>query len=161
VQVLLNNFLYDIAQLTIPTDRVDPDFLSRPRRWQIGLVRRVMVRVGPISSAFDLVTFAGLWYVFHASAEVFHTGWFVESVATQVLVLFVVRTLGTGASTPPSRALVVSSIAVVAVALALPISPLAPVLGFVPLPPVLLGFIVLTVAGYLAFIWAARRHVLR
>ncbi|HSN26399.1 MAG TPA: cation transporting ATPase C-terminal domain-containing protein, partial [Kofleriaceae bacterium] len=161
VQVLLNNFLYDVAQITIPTDRVDADFLSKPRRWQIWLVRRFMVRAGPISSVFDLVTFAGLLYLFHASADVFHTGWFVESLSTQILVLFVIRTLGTGAATPPSRALVLSSVAVVAVAFLLPVSPLAPLLGFVPLPPALLGFVVLTVAAYLALVWIAKRHVLR
>ena len=160
VQVLLNNFLYDLAQITIPTDRVDPEFLSKPRRWRIDQVRRFMIRVGPISSLFDGVMFGGLLVAFHANATLFHTGWFVESVATQILVLFVIRTLGTGEPTPPSRPLVISSIAVVVVAVLLPFSPAAGVLGFVAMPLALVGFIAMTVAAYLGLVFAVKRRVL-
>ena len=157
VQVLLNNFLYDIAQLTIPTDHVDPEFLGRPRRWDIAGVRRFMIRIGPVSSIFDLATFAALLYIFHANAELFHTGWFVESVVTQILVLFVIRKLGSGPSIAPSRALIASSLAVVGIALALPLSPVAPMLGFTRLPAALLGVVALMVAAYLLLVHVVRR----
>ena len=152
VQVLLNNFLYDVGQLTIPTDRVDPEFLSRPRRWRIDVVRRFMIEIGPLSSIFDLSTFALLLWGFHAGPELFHSGWFVESVATQVLVLYVIRTLGRGPAAPPSRALVASTLAVVVVAIALPYSPLAGALGFVALPAGLLALLALTVVVYLGLV---------
>jgi Mg2+-importing ATPase len=156
VQVLLNNFLYDVAQITIPTDRVDPEFLRAPRRWQIDVVRRFMLRIGPISSIFDLLTFAVLLYVFHASAALFQTGWFIESVATQILVLFVIRKLGSGPSIRPSRALVASSLVVVAIAVALPFSPVASVFGFVALPATLLALVAVLVAAYLLLVHVVR-----
>jgi Mg2+-importing ATPase len=160
VQVLLNNFLYDVAQLTIPTDRVDPEFLRLPRRWDIAFVRRFMIQIGPISSIFDLLTFGALLCLFHADAQLFHTGWFVESVMTQILVLFVIRRLGAGPSIAPSRALVASSVAVVAVAVALPFTPLAGVLGFVPMPIALVAVVAVTVAAYLGLVRVVRRRVL-
>jgi Mg2+-importing ATPase len=156
VQVLLNNFLYDVAQITIPTDRVDPEFLRAPRRWQIDVVRRFMLRIGPISSIFDLLTFAVLLYVFHANAALFQTGWFVESVATQILVLFVIRKLGNGPPIRPSRALVASSLAVVALAVALPYLPIGSVFGFVALPGTLLALVAALVAAYLLLVRAVR-----
>ena len=156
VQVLLNNFLYDVAQLTIPTDRVDAEFLREPRRWQVDAVRRFMLRIGPISSVFDLVTFGALLWLFHANEGLFHTGWFVESVLTQILVLFVIRKLGTGNAVAPSRALVASSLAVCVLAIALPFSPLAGLLGLVPLPAALFAFIAITIACYLALVHVVR-----
>ena len=160
VQVLLNNFLYDIAQITIPTDHVDPEFLRAPRRWRIDTVRRFMWQIGPVSSLFDLATFALLLYGFHASAALFHTGWFVESISTQILVLFVIRKLGSGPAVRPSRALVVSSLVVIVVALALTYSPLAGLLGFVPMPPSLLALVALTVTAYLGLVRVVKRWVL-
>ena len=161
VQVLLNNFLYDIAQLTIPTDRVDSDFLRAPRRWDIAAVRRFMLRVGPVSSIFDLLTFAVLLYAFHATAPLFHTGWFVESVVTQILVLFVIRKLGTGPASAPSRAIIISSTLVIAVAAALPYTPLAPALGFVALPASLVAVVALTIVAYLALVRIVRTRAMR
>ena len=95
-QILLNNFLYDVSQISIPSDNVDPALLHRPKRWQIGFIRQFMMIIGPISSIYDFLTFAVLLWVFHAStnAPLFHTGWFVESLATQTLVVFVIRTAG-------------------------------------------------------------------
>ncbi|MBV8762911.1 MAG: magnesium-translocating P-type ATPase [Deltaproteobacteria bacterium] len=161
VQVLLNNFLYDIAQLTIPTDRVDNDFLRAPRRWDIAAVRRFMLQVGPLSSIFDLLTFAVLLYVFHATAALFHTGWFVESVVTQILVLFIIRKLGSGPASVPSRAIVISSVIVVAVAVALPYTPLAATLGFVALPAALVGAVAVTVIAYLVLVRLVRARAMR
>jgi Mg2+-importing ATPase len=87
MQILLNSFLYDLAQLTIPTDRVDATLTRKPRRWDISLIRKFMMLIGPISSVYDFVTFWVLLKVFHATEAEFHTGWFVESLATQTLVV--------------------------------------------------------------------------
>ena len=113
-QILLNNFLYDLAQITIPTDNVDRGYLSRPQRWDMRLIRDFMLFVGPVSSLFDFLTFYVLLHVFHATEALFHTGWFVESLATQTLVLFVIRTMGNPLTSRPSRALAISTLSIVA-----------------------------------------------
>jgi Mg2+-importing ATPase len=102
-QILLNNLLYDLAQITIPTDNVDHTYLQKPQRWDIGVIRNFMLAVGPISSLFDAVTFYVLLKVFRASEAAFHTGWFIESLATQTLVLFVIRTAGNPFRTDRAR----------------------------------------------------------
>src|SRR5881227_622275 len=89
-QLLLNNFLYDLAQVTIPTDHVDPSFIRKPHHWDIRLIRNFMIFIGPISSIYDFLTFYVLLVVFKAQEALFHSGWFVESLATQTLVLFVI-----------------------------------------------------------------------
>ncbi len=91
-QILLNNLLYDSSQLAIPTDHVDPEQLARPSRWDVGFIRRFMLFFGPVSSVFDFVTFGVMLWIFHAGAPLFRTGWFVESLATQTLVIFAIRT---------------------------------------------------------------------
>ncbi len=161
VQILLNNLLYDLAQLTIPTDRVDASYLHKPRRWDIGLIRRFMLVIGPISSLFDFLTFAVLLGIFHASEALFHTGWFVESLATQTLVLFVIRTGGNPFRSRPSRALTITVLAVAVGAVILPYSLLADPLGFVPLPIGYLFFLVGATALYLALVEVIKRWVLR
>ena len=93
-QILLNNFLYDLAQVTIPTDNVDPSYLQQPAALGHRLIRDFMLFIGPVSSLYDFLTFFVLLHVFHAGETLFHTGWFVESLATQTLVLFVIRTMG-------------------------------------------------------------------
>jgi Mg2+-importing ATPase len=103
MQILLNNFLYDLAQVTIPTDTVDASFIQKPHRWDIQLIRNFMIFIGPISSLFDFLMFFILIALFHASEPLFHTGWFVESLATQTLVLFVIRTAGNPLRSRPSR----------------------------------------------------------
>ena len=103
-QILLNNLLYDLAQLTIPTDNVDAGYTARPRRWDISVIRRFMLVIGPVSSLFDFLTFGVLLYAFHFAQAAFQTGWFVESLATQVLVLFVIRTTGQALDQPPEPA---------------------------------------------------------
>ncbi len=105
-QILLNNFLYDVSQISIPTDNVDAALLRRPKRWQIGFIRQFMTIIGPISSIYDFLTFGLLFWVFEASANpsLFHTGWFVESLATQTLVVFVIRTAGNPFTEPPQLA---------------------------------------------------------
>ncbi len=91
-QILLNNLLYDVSEMTIPTDNVDEELLARPSQWDIGLIRRFMAFFGPISSVYDFLTFAVMLRVFHAGPSLFRSGWFVESLATQTLVIFVIRT---------------------------------------------------------------------
>ena len=133
-QLLLNNLLYDVGQLTIPGDRVDEELLARPAQWDTHFIRRYMSFFGPISSLFDFATFAVLLLALHAGATEFRTGWFVESLATQTLVLFVIRTAGHPWRSRPSLALTSTTLAVVGTALVLPFTPLGPPLGFVPLP---------------------------
>src|SRR5262245_61639910 len=134
LQILLNNFLYDVSEIPIPLDRVDAEDLGRPRHWNMRFIRNFMMVIGPVSSLFDFLTFFCLLYVLHADETLFHTGWFVESLATQVLVIFVIRTRGNPLHSRPSLVLAGTSLAVVAVAILLPVTPLGPHLGFVPPP---------------------------
>src|SRR5205823_8057039 len=119
-QILLNNFLYDLAQVTIPTDNVDPSFIRKPRHWNIKLIRDFMIYIGPISSIYDFLTFYAMLVVFKANEALFHTGWFVESLATQTLVLFVIRTAGNPLRSRPSKPLTITTIAVVLTGVVLP-----------------------------------------
>ena len=138
IQVLANNLLYDFSQTTIPTDEVDADWLTRPRQWTIGNILRFILFIGPISSIFDYLTFFIMLVVFKAGHDpaLFHTGWFVESLFTQTLIIHVIRTrkipfIQSRASWP----LIATSLLVLAVGAGLTVSPLAGALGFVPLPP--------------------------
>lgn len=151
-QILLNNFLYDLAQLTIPGDHVDKAFLRRPQRWDVRLIRNFMLFIGPISSVYDFLTFFVLLYVFHAGEQLFHTGWFVESLSTQTLVLFVIRTMGNPLRSRPKPALAATTIGVVTVALVLPFLPVGAFLGFTPYPKSFLLFVVVISATYLALV---------
>ena len=160
-QILLNNFLYDAAQITIPTDRVDPEYVARPHRWDVRMLRDFMLVVGPVSSLFDILTFVVLLKLFHASAATFHTGWFVESLATQTLVLFCIRTARSPLRSRPSRALAASVLGVVAVGLLLPFTPLAAPLGFVALPAAFYLYLAVATAAYLTFADLVKRPLMR
>ena len=109
-QILLNNLLYDLAQIPIPGDRVDLDYLQKPKQWRVALIRRYMLRMGLVSSLFDFLTFAALLRLFHATPELFRAGWFIESLATQTLVILVIRTRKAPWKSRPSRALAASTI---------------------------------------------------
>jgi P-type Mg2+ transporter len=166
-QILLNNFLYDISQISIPTDNVDAAMLRQPKRWRIDFIRQFMTIIGPISSVYDLLTFAILLWGFNAftNASLFHTAWFVESLATQTLVVFVIRTAGNPWKSQPSRPLLYAVLSVVAIAVLLPYTPLSEALGFTPLPLALLGAIAGLSATYLLVVqvvksWFYRRHSL-
>jgi Mg2+-importing ATPase len=159
-QILLNNFLYDLAQITIPTDNVDDEFVRKPQRWRIDVIRNFMIFIGPISSIYDFLTFFALLWVFHASEPLFHTGWFVESLATQTLVLFVIRTAGSPFQSRPSVPLATTTILIVGIGLILPFSPLADTLGFVPLPPAYFAFLVGATVTYLILVEVAKRRVI-
>ena len=158
-QILLNNFLYDLAQVTIPSDNVDDDYIRKPQRWDIAQIRKFMLVIGPISSLFDFLTFFVMLRVFHASEALFHTGWFVESLATQTLVLFVIRTMKRPWKSRPSTALAMTTITIVLIGLALPVSPFARVLGFVPLPPLYFGFLFASTAAYLTLVEMAKERL--
>ena len=160
-QILLNNLLYDLAQLTIPTDNVDASFLQKPRRWDIDVVRRFAFIIGPVSSLFDFATFAFLIGIFHASERSFHTGWFVESLATQTLVILVIRTMGSPLRSRPSLALGLSVMAIVAIGCALPFTPLGAWLGFVPLPAAYFVFVLVATTAYMALVELVKRLVVR
>jgi Mg2+-importing ATPase len=138
IQVLTNNLLYDFSQTTIPTDEVDAEWLTRPRKWAIGELRRFILFIGPISSIFDYATFFIMIYVFRCwtNASLFHTSWFVESLFTQTLIIHVIRTKKIPfLQSRASRPLLLTSLLIVAIGAYLPYSPLAGILGFVPLPP--------------------------
>jgi len=160
-QVLLNNFLYDLAQITIPTDNVDPSFVHKPRRWDISLIRNFMIVLGPISSLFHFLTFWALMTLFQGSEAHFHTGWFVESLATQTLVLFVIRTAGRPWRSRPSRLLTMTVLAVVFVGAALPFTPLAGPLGFARMSPAFFVFLFGIVATYLTLAELVKRRLLQ
>jgi Mg2+-importing ATPase len=164
-QILLNNLLYDASQVAIPSDNVDAELLHKPKRWRMQFIRQFMVIIGPISSIYDFLTFAVLLLVFHANEQLFHTGWFVESLATQALVVFVIRTSGNPLRSRPSRRLALTVLAAVAVGFVLPYTPLAKPLGFVPLPIGLIAVIVGFAATYLLLVqfvkqWFYRKHEL-
>lgn len=137
LQILLNNLLYDVSQTALASDRVDEAFLLRPRRWHTGDIRRAMVLLGPVSSLFDYATFALLWFALGAAANpaLFQTGWFVESLLSQTLVVHVIRTDQVPfIQSRPGAALVATTVLVCVLGAWLPASRLGPLLGFVPLP---------------------------
>jgi len=155
-QILLNNFLYDLAQVTIPTDTVDPTFIQKPRRWDISFIRRFMIFIGPLSSIYDFLTFFALLRLFRASEPLFHTAWFVESLFTQTLVIYVIRTAANPFRSRPSVPLFLTTLVVVFVAGLLPFTPLARNFGFVPLPATFFGFLALVTLTYLALVAVVR-----
>ncbi|QJD31027.1 magnesium-translocating P-type ATPase [Methylococcus geothermalis] len=146
-QILLNNFLYDTSEVPIPLDRVDEEFMARPRHWDMNFIRNFMLTLGPVSSLFDFLTFYLMLDVFQASQALFQTGWFVESLATQVLVIFLIRTRRAPFRSPSHPALLATAVVVVGVAVVLPFTPLGPYFGFEPLPgaffTVLMGIVVM------------------
>jgi len=172
VQILTNNLLYDLSQTGIPTDNVDEELIARPLKWDIGNIKRFMVTVGPISSIFDYATFALMWFVFRCSAyldpalgaaqraslaSLFQTGWFVESLLTQTLIVHIIRTkrvpfIGSRASLH----MTLTTLLVMLVGAWLPYSPFAADLGMVPLPAVYWGWI-----GAFLLSYAALTHVVK
>lgn len=152
LQILLNNLLYDVSEVTLPLDNVDAEDLAQPRHWDMGFIRNFMLTIGPISSLFDFLTFYLLIKLFEAHESLFRSGWFVESMATQVLVIFVIRTRRNPLRSRPNRWLAVTSLTVVAVAMALPFTALAPYLGFTPLPPIFFALLAVLVVAYLLMV---------
>jgi Mg2+-importing ATPase len=157
-QILLNNLLYDSSQLAIPTDHVDDEQLTAPAHWDIAFIRRFMLFFGPLSSLFDFLTFAVMLQVFHAGPALFRSGWFVESLATQTLVIFAIRTRRVPfLRSRPSIPLLAAALGAVAVGVVLPFTPLARVLGFQPLPIGFFAALAGMVVAYLVLIEFAKR----
>ncbi len=162
IQILMNNFLYDISQTSIPTDKVDDEYLERPQPWNIHSIKRFMVIIGPVSSIFDFVTFGVLWFIFQAQQPLFTTGWFLESLCTQTLVIHVIRT----GKIPfieswPSKFLILTSIVIVLVGLILPFSPLAEILNFVTPPPLYFLALFVIVLAYLFTVQLVKSRVVK
>lgn len=149
-QILLNNLLYDLSQTAIPGDRVDPEQLQRPSAWDIHFIRRFMATFGPISSIFDFTTFGVMLWVLHASTDEFRSGWFVESLATQTLVIFVIRTRRLPFwRSRPGIGVGVGALTCAAVGVYLPFSPFAGALGFSHLPAEFMAIVAVMVVVYL------------
>jgi len=152
VQILLNNLLYDISQSTIPTDAVDEEYVQAPKRWDIGFIKKFLFVFGPVSSLFDILTFISLLVIFHAPVEMFRTVWFLESLCTQTLIIFAIRTTKVPFfKSLPSRLLVASSISVILAGIAITLTQFGGLFGFVPptlqffflIAGLILGYIVL------------------
>jgi Mg2+-importing ATPase len=144
-QILLNNFLSDIPAITIASDNVDPEMVEKPRRWNTKFIRNYMILFGLVSSIFDFLTFGTLLFLFHASPEEFRTGWFVESLITELVIALVVRTRHLFFRSRPGKLLLVSTLIFIGIALVLPYLPGISVFGFVPLPaPLMLTMLGLT-----------------
>ena len=161
-QILLNNLLYDVGEMTIPTDNVDEEQLRRPAHWDVSFIRRFMTFFGPVSSIFDFITFGVMLIVFHATAALFQTGWFVESLSTQTLVIFAIRTkrvpfMASLASWP----LTVTSLTIVALGAALPFTPMGKLFGFVPLPPAFFAILLAMIVAYLVLIEVGKLYFYR
>lgn len=133
-QILLNNFLSDLPALTIATDSVDPEQIYMPRRWDQQIIQRFMIVFGLVSSIFDFLTFGLLLYVLRASEAEFQTGWFIESLMTELFIVMVVRTRRPFIRSRPGRLLFITTLLVSGVAMVFPYTPLAAYFGFVPLP---------------------------
>jgi Mg2+-importing ATPase len=158
-QILLNNLIYDASQTAIPTDTIDPEVAATPARWDIGAIQRFMLVFGPISSIFDFVTFGALLLVLGAREAEFRTGWFVESLFTQVLVVLVIRTrLSPFWRSRPSRPLMAAVAGALLAAVAIPMSPLGPTLGFVTLPAAYWILLVGLVTAYLGLVELVKRR---
>lgn len=162
IQILLNNFLYDLSQVTIPADNVDEDWLKKPHRWNIDFIKKFMLFFGPVSSMFDFMTFFVLFRLFSSSENVFQTGWFMESLATQVLVIHMIRTRKTPfAESRASKYLMASTLACVALGWLIPYTALGGFFRFQPLPLSLVVVLALIVGCYLAVVEGVKRFFYR
>jgi Mg2+-importing ATPase len=155
-QILINNLLSDVPAVGLADDAVDPELVARPRRWDMRFIGRFMVEFGVLSSLFDFLTFASLIFVFRAQPALFRTGWFVESLLTELVIALVVRTRRPFFRSQPGRVLLLSTLVLVGVAFVIPYLPHASVLGFVPLPAKL----ALTLAG-ITILYVAAAELLK
>jgi Mg2+-importing ATPase len=157
IQILLNNFLYDLSQVAIPTDAVDQEYLLKARPWNVEYIKKFMVIIGPISSIFDFVTFGVLLFIFKASEAFFHTGWFLESLCTQTLVIHVIRTGKIPfIESKPSQFLMFTSIYIVTIGLMIPFTPLGKYFGFVQPPATYFIALIIIVIAYLFMVQSVK-----
>jgi len=164
IQILLNNLFYDVSEATIPTDNVDVAYIRTPKKWDIDFIKKFIVIFGPVSSVFDFITFFILLFIFRADASLFQTGWFIESICTQTLVIFVIRTrVVPFYKSKPSRLLLASSLLIVLIACILPFTVIGTIFGFVHPPVVFFAVLAGLVIGYLFMVelvkwWFYRRY---
>lgn len=152
IQILLNNLLYDVSEIAIPFDRVDPEAIARPVTWNVKLIERFMLVFGPVSSVFDFLTFYALLVLFGADQAQFQTGWFIESMTTQVLVVFAIRTRRQFFRSRPNGFLVATTLGVVAIAVCIPLLPIGGWFGFAAPPPLFFVFLIGATLGYLGLV---------
>ncbi|HYM32288.1 MAG TPA: magnesium-translocating P-type ATPase [Candidatus Cybelea sp.] len=152
IQILLNNLLYDVSEIAIPFDQCDPEATARPVKWDVRLIERFMLVFGPVSSVFDFLTFYALLRLFSAGEALFQTGWFIESITTQVLVVFAIRTRRRFFQSKPHRFLVAMALGAVAAAIVLPLLPMGRWFGFVEPPPLFFVYLTAATAAYLALV---------
>jgi P-type Mg2+ transporter len=160
-QVLLNNLLYDISEVGVPFDNVDAEALKRPVRWNVTFIERFMLVLGPISSLFDFLTFFALLTLFGAGQAMFQTGWFIESLASQCLVIFIIRTRGVPWRSLPHPLLMTLTIGAVLIGLLIPLTPLGSMFGFMEPPLGFYAFLVVAVAAYLGLVGLVKRWLYR
>jgi Mg2+-importing ATPase len=160
IQVLLNDLLYDLSQTAVPFDRVDPEALAKPVHWDIGRVKRFMWVFGPASSLFDFLTFYVLLRLFDGAEASFQTGWFMESMVTQTLIIFAIRTRKPLFRSAPHPLLLVTAFSIAAIALILPITPVGGWFGLVPLPASFLAFLAVAVLAYFLLV-EGLKHLFR
>ena len=164
IQVLTNNLLYDFSQTAIPTDNVDEDYIAAPRRWDIDNIFKFMVLVGPISSIFDYATFAMLIFVFGAWSDpaLFQTGWFVESLLTQTLIIHIIRTAKVPfVESRATPALITTTIIICCVGIALPFTWIGAALGFTALPALYWPLLAVMLVAYAALTHLAKVRFVR
>jgi Mg2+-importing ATPase len=157
IQVLLNNLIYDLSEIGIPFDRVEAAEIARPRAWDMGEILRFTAVMGSLSSLFDMATFAILIFAFGAAPDLFRTAWFLESIATQILVIFIIRTHASAWTSHPHPLLLATSLTALTAAPVLVLSPIAGALGFVAMPSGLAVTIAAIVLAYLACAEVAKR----
>jgi P-type Mg2+ transporter len=162
IQILLNNLLYDISQIAIPSDEVDKEYLMKSRPWNIGYIKRFMLVIGPVSSLFDFATFGVLLFIFHARQPLFNTGWFLESLCTQTLVIHIIRTGKIPfIESKPSQFLMFTSIYIVTIGLILPFIPLGKHFGFVQPPLLYFLALFIIVSVYLCLVQLVKRWFIK
>jgi Mg2+-importing ATPase len=157
-QILLTNLLTDIPEMTIATDRVDPEMIDQPRRWDIAFIRKFMLTFGLVSSVFDYLTFGVLLLILHASPGQFRTGWFVESVISASAIVLVIRTRRPFFTSRPGRYLAWTTLAVAAITLLIPVLPIAAPFGLTPLPLLFLFLLAAILASYVVAAELAKKH---
>jgi P-type Mg2+ transporter len=162
IQILLNNLLYDFSQVAIPSDGVDDEYLLKSRPWNVDYIKKFMIFIGPISSIFDFVTFGVLLFIFHASPSLFHTGWFLESLCTQTLVIHIIRTGKIPfIESKPSQFLMFTSIYIVTIGLIIPFTPLGKFFGFVAPPLTYFIALFLIVVSYLFLVQIGKKWFIK
>lgn len=158
IQILLNNLLYDISEAAIPTDNVDESYISTPKKWDIEFIKKFIFVFGPISSVFDFITFFILLFIFKADAALFQTAWFIESICTQTLIIFVIRTrIVPFYKSRPSGLLLASTLVIVAIACILPFTVIGSVFGFVHPPVSFFAVLAGLVIGYLILVEVTKK----